>query len=140
VQRYCGGGVKKELQNKKEQKTVSCAMAIDKISTMEKAEIYKIKSPAIPSYFCNSLISKKFCLQWLVLSQDGIENTADLHVSYKESPTYSYIYKLFIQTYIICNYTCANMLLTGALISSNTHDISHHIGAKICKIEHFLAN
>jgi hypothetical protein len=120
VQRYCGGGVKKELQNKKEQKTVSCAMAIDKISTMEKAEIYKIKSPAIPSYFCNSLISKKFCLQWLVLSQDGIENTANLHVSYKESPTYSHNLSacnlIFIFIYININYCCKPMLYVTILL------------------------
>jgi hypothetical protein len=72
---------------------------------------------------------QKRVLQWLVLSQDGIENTADLYVSHKESPTYSHKYKFYIHTFIICNYTFGNVLLTGALISSNKHDISHHIGA-----------
>jgi hypothetical protein len=38
-------------------------------------------------------------------------------------------YKLILHTYIKCKYTFVNMLLTGALISSNKHDISHHIGA-----------
>jgi hypothetical protein len=37
-------------------------------------------------------------------------------------------YKLILQTYIICNYNLANMLLTGALIYSNKHGISHHTG------------
>jgi hypothetical protein len=77
-----------------------------------------------------ALLSYQFLsLQWLVLSQDGIENSAELYVSNKESPTYSHKYKLFLHTYIICNYTLPNMLLTGSLISSNKHDISHHIGA-----------
>jgi hypothetical protein len=49
-------------------------------------------------------------------------------------------YKLILHTYIICKYNFVNILLTGALISSNKHDISHHIGAKICKREHFLDN
>jgi hypothetical protein len=88
----------------------------------------KIKSALIPSYVCTSLIFKKVFLQWLVLSQDGIENTTDLHISYKESPTYSHKYKVLLHTYIMCNYTFDNILLTGAIISSNKHDIiSHHL-------------
>jgi hypothetical protein len=50
------------------------------------------------------------------------------------------IYTVIVLTNIICNYTFVNVLLAGALISSNILDILHHIGACFCKRGNFLAH
>jgi hypothetical protein len=87
-----------------------------------------------PSFFFN----KTVFLWWFVVSLEGIENTAGLHVSCKyrlnnAHTIYPYTYD-YIHVYINCAYlyfmfrhTFVKVLLTGALISSNLHDISHHV-------------
>jgi hypothetical protein len=125
-----GGGLKENYKVGKNKSMCHVPCVIKNLNQIKNLNLSNHVS-CHPSYVFTSLISARTRNVWRFISLEGVENTAGCHVSegvvkiVKECIRMHMIihtYKLVLHTYIIIyNYTFANMLLTGTLISNDVH-------------------